>query len=70
MNDLLIDITLTPVTPEILKHARRASQKNILFLPHAITQMSRPDRMLEPSEIRKVIRNGVLVEEYRDDQRS
>ncbi len=46
----------------------RASQR-ILFLPHAVRQMSRPDRMISTSDIRKVIEEGEIIEDYPEDIR-
>ena len=46
----------------------RASQR-ILFLPHAVRQMSRPDRMTSTADVRKVIEEGEIVEDYREDAR-
>ncbi len=46
----------------------RASQR-ILFLPHAVRQMSRPDRMISTADVRKVIEEGEIVEDYREDAR-
>lgn len=41
----------------------------MLFLPHAIQQMSRSDRMIAPSEVQAVAQTGVLVEDYPEDAR-
>lgn len=41
----------------------------ILFLPHALHQMLRPDRMIRRSEVREVIAQGEVVEEYSEDAR-
>lgn len=46
-----------------------AAKKNILFLPHAIRQISRPDRMISTEEIREAIFHVEIIEEYPDDQR-
>ncbi|MBI5014322.1 MAG: DUF4258 domain-containing protein [Deltaproteobacteria bacterium] len=48
---------------------RGAALRRILFLPHAVRQMSRPDRMISSDEIRTVIVAGELVEDYPDDPR-
>jgi hypothetical protein len=50
------------------KIATAATQK-ILFLPHAIKQMSRPDRMITTDEVREAVLLGEIIEEYPDDQR-
>lgn len=46
-----------------------AAQKRILFLPHAMKQMSRPDRMISVDEVRDAVLFGEVIEEYPDDQR-
>lgn len=48
---------------------RIAAQKKLLFLPHAIRQMSRPERMITPREVDSVVRLGELIEDYADDAR-
>ena len=46
-----------------------AARKKILYLPHAIRQMSRPDRMITAQEVRKVVMQGEIIEDYPDDAR-
>jgi hypothetical protein len=46
----------------------RAKQK-VLFLPHAVRQMSRPERMISTTDIRIIIEAGVIIENYPDDPR-
>jgi hypothetical protein len=46
-----------------------SARKKILFLPHAITQMLRPERMITPEEIKDAIFNGEIIEEYPEDAR-
>ncbi len=46
-----------------------AARKKILFLPHAIKQMSHPDRMITAGEIKETILKGEIIEEYPDDRR-
>lgn len=54
---------------DILADVRRVAAMRILFLPHALRQMSRPDRMILAADVRRVIETGELVEEYPDDPR-
>ena len=54
---------------EIIQLVREAANKRILFLPHAISQMSRPDRMISTSDIRRVIFDGEVIENYPEDAR-
>ncbi|MDI6766024.1 MAG: DUF4258 domain-containing protein [Bacteroidota bacterium] len=53
----------------ILDKVRETAGKKILFLPHAITQMSRPDRMITTDEVRAVIEAGIVIENYTEDKR-
>ncbi len=46
-----------------------AARKHILFLPQAIKQMSRPDRMITADEIKEAVFSGEIIEEYPEDQR-
>ena len=54
---------------DILNLVRQSAAKRILILPHAVRQMSRPDRMISVVEIRHVVENGELVEDYQEDVR-
>jgi len=56
-------------TLKIEKKILTALQKKLLFLPHAIKQMSRPDRMISKDDIRKAIINGEIIEDYPYDSR-
>lgn len=53
----------------IFDEIKTAAQKKILYLPHAIRQMSRPDRMISPDEVRDVIEHGEIIEDYLADSR-
>ena len=54
---------------DILSLVRQSAAKRILVLPHAVRQMSRPDRMISMAEVHRVIENGELVEDYPEDVR-
>ncbi len=54
---------------DILTQIRQASAKRRLYLPHALRQMNRPDRMIVPDEVRNTIENGTIIEDYPDDPR-
>lgn len=53
----------------ILEEVQKAAKKRLLFLPHAIRQMSRPQRMITPSEVETVVVRGELIEDYPQDPR-
>jgi len=54
---------------KLIRLIRERSDQRLLFLPHAVRQMTRPDRMISASEIRGVIANGGIIEDYPDDVR-
>ena len=53
----------------VLDRVRRSAQQRVLFLPHAVRQMARPERMITPAEVREVIENGEVIEDYPSDAR-
>lgn len=53
----------------IMERLRRAAARRLLYLPHALRQMARPERMITSSEVRAVVELGELVEDYPDDAR-
>ncbi len=53
----------------LLHLVREAAEKKILFLPHAVRQMSRPDRMIRVAEIRSCVTTGRMIEDYPEDAR-
>jgi hypothetical protein len=46
-----------------------AARAKLLFLPHAVTQMSRPDRMITVQEARSTVLRGEIIEDYPEDAR-
>ncbi len=54
---------------DIVTRVQIAVGKKILFLPHALHQMARPERMITTAEVRAIIEEGILVEDYPDDAR-
>ena len=54
---------------DILEQVKRSAQEKILFLPHTIQQMSRPERMITTTEVEIVVTTGELIENYPDDVR-
>jgi uncharacterized protein DUF4258 len=52
-----------------LEIVREAARKRLLFLPHAIYQMNRPERMISPREVREVMVSGQPIEDYPGDPR-
>ncbi len=54
---------------DILRLIKESAAKRILFLPHAVRQMSKPDRMIRTKDIRHAIENGEVIEDYPEDMR-
>ena len=54
---------------EILERVHRAAEKRILYLPHAIRQMARPAVQIRTAEIRSVVFQGEVIEDYPEDAR-
>ncbi len=54
---------------DLLQQIRAAAKKRYLFLPHALRQMNRPERMISTREIRQVIERGKIIEDYPEDAR-
>ena len=54
-----------------LSRVRDAAKKKLLFLPHAhaLRKMNRPERMIGTKEIRRVIDEGEIIENYPEDAR-
>ena len=47
---------------DTIQLVRESAEKKLLFLPHTIQQMSRPDRMISTSEVhRKFIESSITV---------
>jgi hypothetical protein len=54
---------------DTIKSVRKSALKRIIYLPHAVRQMSRPDRMISAPDVRKAVEQGELVEDYPEDAR-
>jgi hypothetical protein len=54
---------------DVLRRVRETASKRILYLPHAVRQMNRPERMISPAEVVEVLRTGKVIEDYPDDAR-
>ena len=54
---------------DILEKIHSVAKLKILYLPHAITQMSHPERMITTAETEKIIFKGEIIENYPNDSR-
>jgi hypothetical protein len=52
-----------------IETVRASADKQILYLPHALEQMNAPDEMIATEEVRAVIFNGEIIEDYPEDAR-
>ena len=57
------------VKPENLLKIRLAAKKRLMFLPHAVQQMKRPDRALDVDDILEAVNHGQIIEDYPGDAR-
>jgi hypothetical protein len=57
------------VSGSVLDDVRAAAARRILFLPHAVRQMSRAEPLITPAEIEAVIGRRELLEDYPEDVR-
>ena len=58
-----------PDRSNIIKSVRSSAAKRIIYLPHAVRQMSLPGRMITVADVRNVVEGGQLVEDYPEDTR-
>lgn len=48
---------------------RASATRRILYLSHSVRQMSHPDRMITPDDVRQTVFNGDVIEDYPEDVR-
>jgi hypothetical protein len=53
----------------IVERVRAAARLRILYLPHAVKQLARPERLISPRDVEEVVFRGELIEDYPDDVR-
>lgn len=54
---------------DILARVHQAATKEVLYLPHALRQMARPQRRIRRPKIEMVIWRGIVIEDYPEDVR-
>jgi hypothetical protein len=57
------------VAEPITRTVRDAARKRILYLPHALDEMNSPEELITPDEVRVVIFEGEIIEDYPEDAR-
>lgn len=58
-----------PRDEDFLRVIRERATQLILYLPNAARQMARPDRMITTGEVRAVVTQNEIIEDYPDDAR-
>lgn len=53
----------------MIDRVREAASKRILFLPHAVRQMNKPEHVIATSEVSDVLLQGEIIEDYPEDVR-
>ena len=51
------------------KDILEAAEKKVLYTPHALHQMNKPERMISKDEVREVFEQGEIIEDYPEDKR-
>jgi hypothetical protein len=54
---------------EFLQLIQDRASRRLLFLPHAVRQMSRSERMISTEDVRQAIEKGEIIEDYPEDVR-
>ncbi len=57
------------ISTDSIEEIREAFTKGVLFTPHAVNQMNRPDRLITRHEVIEVILHGEIIEDYPEDVR-
>ena len=53
----------------LARTVREAAHERILYLPHALDEMNAPEELIGPDEVRAVIFEGEIIEDYPEDAR-
>ena len=54
---------------EFVSYVHASALKRILFLPHALDEMNAPNELITAEEVRSVIFDGEIIEDYPEDVR-
>lgn len=54
---------------DIRRQVLDAARKQIVFTRHALDQMNKPERLISPSDVKSVVFEGIIIENYPDDAR-
>ena len=54
---------------ELIGRVHQSAKRKLLYLPHAVRQMSHAERMISTSEVRRIIGKGDVIEDYPEDTR-
>lgn len=54
---------------DIRKRIIESAEKKLLFTPHSVDQMNKPERLISTRELQEVIQHGKIIEDYPKDKR-
>ena len=54
---------------DFIKKIKQSAKKKILYTHHALDEMNAEDEMITTEEVRHVVFNGEIIEEYPEDKR-
>jgi hypothetical protein len=58
-----------PVPDQILRAVQDTARKRVLYLPHALDAMNAPADLITAEEVRAVVLQGEIIEDYPEDVR-
>ncbi|MBI4653438.1 MAG: DUF4258 domain-containing protein [Nitrospirae bacterium] len=53
----------------LVDQIRRAATKRIIYTAHAVDEMNAEDELISVEEVRQVVFNGEIIEDYPEDKR-
>ena len=62
-------MTQTDESQIMQNRVRATAAKKLLFLPHAIRQMNKPERMITAAEVHEIVLQATVIEDYPEDVR-
>jgi len=57
------------MTKEFLEQIRQIANKKIIYTQHALDEMNAEEEIITPEEVRKVVLEGEIIEDYPEDKR-
>jgi hypothetical protein len=54
---------------DFIKRIKQSAKKKILYTQHALDEMNAEDEMITTEDVRHIVFNGEIIEEYPEDKR-